>query len=367
VSRQSGAATHSNVSPGRQSVNYTLPFDATWEPDFWGRIRNTVVASTSEAQASAADLQNVRLSVEAELAFDYYQLRSLDSEKALLDTTITAYQQQLDLTRVRFQTGIASDEDVAQAETQLETTQAQATDLGIARAQLEHAIALLTGQPASTFSLPTTTSDEKPPAVPVGLPSQLLERRPDIAAAERRVAEANADIGVTKAAFFPSLVLGATGGFESTSIASWFTWPARFFSLGPTLSQTLFDKGRRKAANEVARAQYDATVATYRSTVLTSFQEVEDNLAALRILSHELDQQDEAVASAQRALTLSNERYKSGIDSYLNVITAQATLLSNQRTAVNLRTQQMTASVELIKALGGGWNASELPTPKQLK
>jgi len=355
VSRQSGAATHSNVSPGRQSVNYTLPFDATWEPDFWGRIRNTVVASTSEAQASAADLQNVRLSVEAELAFDYYQLRSLDSEKALLDTTIAAYQQQLDLTRVRFQTGIASDEDVAQAETQLETTQAQATDLGISRAQLEHAIALLTGQPASTFSLPPAPSDEKPPAVPVGLPSQLLERRPNTAPAVRRVAEANANIGVTKAAFFPSLVLGATGGLESTSIASWFTWPARFFSLGPTLSQTLFDKGRRKAATEVARAQYDATVANYRTTVLTSFQEVEDNLAALRILSHELDQQNEAVASAQRALTLSNERYKSGIDSYLNVITAQATLLNNQRTVVNLRTQQMTASVELIKALGGGW------------
>jgi NodT family efflux transporter outer membrane factor (OMF) lipoprotein len=366
VSRQSGAATHSNVSPGRQSVNYTLPFDATWEPDFWGRIRNTVVASASEAQASAADLQNVRLSVEAELAFDYYQLRSQDAEKALLDSSITAYQQQLELTRVRFQTGIASDEDVAQAETQLETTQAQATDLGIARAQLEHAIALLTGQPASTFSLPAAPSDSKPPAIPVGLPSQLLERRPDIAAAERRVAEANADIGVTKAAFFPSLVLGATGGFESTSIASWFTWPARFFSLGPTLSQTLFDKGRRKAATEVSRAQYDATVASYRNTVLTSFQEVEDNLAALRILSHELDQQNEAVASAQRVLTLSNERYKSGIDSYLNVITAQTTLLNNQRTMVNLRTQQMTASVELIKALGGGWNASELPTPKQL-
>jgi NodT family efflux transporter outer membrane factor (OMF) lipoprotein len=366
VSRQSGAATHSNVSPGRQSVNYTLPFDATWEPDFWGRIRNTVVASASEAQASAADLQNVRLSVEAELAFDYYQLRSQDAEKALLDSSITAYQQQLELTRVRFQTGIASDEDVAQAETQLETTQAQATDLGIARAQLEHAIALLTGQPASTFSLPAAPSDSKPPAIPVGLPSQLLERRPDIAAAERRVAEANADIGVTKAAFFPSLVLGATGGFESTSIASWFTWPARFFSLGPTLSQTLFDKGRRKAATEVSRAQYDATVASYRNTVLTSFQEVVDNLAALRILSHELDQQNEAVASAQRVLTLSNERYKSGIDSYLNVITAQTTLLNNQRTMVNLRTQQMTASVELIKALGGGWNASELPTPKQL-
>ena len=367
VSRQSGAATHSNVSPGRQSVNYTLPFDAAWEPDFWGRIRNTVVASASEAQASAADLQNVRLSVEAELAFDYYQLRSLDAEKRLLDTTIAAYQQQLDLTNVRFETGIASDEDVAQAETQLKTTQAQATDLGVARSQLEHAIAMLTGQPASNFSLPPTDLNEKPPAIPVGLPSQLLERRPDVAAAERRVAEANAEIGVTKAAFFPSLVLGATGGFESTSIASWFTWPARFFSLGPTLSQTLFDKGRRKAANEVARAQYEGTVANYRQTVLTSFQEVEDNLAALRILSRELDEQNDAVASAQRALSLATERYKSGIDSYLNVITAQATLLNNQRTAVNLEAQEMTASVELIKALGGGWNASELPTQKQLK
>lgn len=367
VSRQSGAATHSNVSPGRSAVNYTLPFDASWEPDFWGRIRNTVVASASEAQASAADLQNVRLSVEAELAFDYYQLRSLDAEKRLLDATIAAYQQQLDLTHVRFETGIASDEDVAQAETQLKTTQAQTTDLGVARSQLEHAIAMLTGQPASNFSLPPTDLNEKPPAVPVGLPSQLLERRPDIAAAERRVAEANAEIGVTKAAFFPSLVLSATGGFESTSIASWFTWPARFFSLGPTLSQTLFDKGRRKAANEVARAQYEGTVANYRQTVLTSFQEVEDNLAALRILSRELDEQNDAVASAQRALSLATERYKSGIDSYLNVITAQATLLNNQRTAVNLEAQQMTASVELIKALGGGWNASELPTQKQLK
>src|ERR1051325_8105117 len=222
-SRQSSAATHSNVSPGRQSVNYTLPFDASWEPDFWGRIRNTVVASASEAQASAADLQNVRLSVEAELAFDYYQLRALDAEERLLQTTIAAYQQQLELTRVRFQTGIVSDEDVAQAETQLKTTQAQATDLGVARAQFEHAIAVLTGQPASTFSLPIAPLNAEPPAVPIGLPSQLLERRPDVAAAERRVAEANAEIGVTKAAFYPSLTLGATGGFESTSIASWFT------------------------------------------------------------------------------------------------------------------------------------------------
>src|SRR5690349_8493030 len=362
VSRQSGAASHSNVSPGRSSVNYTLPFDATWEPDFWGRIRNTVIASASEAQASAADLQNVRLTVEAELAFDYYQLRALDAEQHLLETTIAAYQQQLDLTRVRFETGIASDEDVAQAETQLKTTQAQATDLGVARAQFEHAIAVLTGQPPASLSLPNAPLDAKPPAVPVGLPSQLLERRPDIAAAERRVAEANAQIGVTKAAFFPSLIFSATGGLESTSLASWFTWPARFFSLGPTLSQTLFDKGRRKATTEAAYAQYDATVANYRQTVLTAFQEVEDNLAALRILSRELEEQNAAVASAQRTLSLSTERYKSGIDSYLNVITAQATLLNNQRTAVTLQTEQMTASVELIKALGGGWDQSQLPT-----
>lgn len=214
LSRQSGAATHSNVSPGRQSVNYTFPVDATWEPDFWHRIRNNVIANASEAQATAADLQNVRLSVEAELAFDYYTLRSVDAERRLLDTTIVAFQQQLDLTRVRFQTGIASDEDVAQAETQLATTQAQATDLGIERAQLEHAIAILIGQAPATFSIPVAPLDAQPPAVPIGLPSQLLERRPDVAAAERRVAEANADIGVAKAAFYPSLTLGATGGFE---------------------------------------------------------------------------------------------------------------------------------------------------------
>jgi NodT family efflux transporter outer membrane factor (OMF) lipoprotein len=366
LSRQSGAASPSNVSPGRQSTIYTLPFDASWEPDFWGRIRNTVIASASEAQATAADLQNVRLSVEAELAFDYYQLRSVDAEKRLLDSTIVAFQQQLDLTRVRQQTGIASDEDVAQAETQLETTQAQATDLGVQRAQLEHAIAVLTGQPPASFSLPITPLDSQSPLVPVGLPSQLLERRPDIAAAERRVAEANANIGVTKAAFYPSLTLGASAGFESASITSWFTWPARFFSLGPTLTQTLFDKGRRAAATENARAQYDGTVANYRLTVLTAFQEVEDNLAALRILSRELEQQNSAVASAQRTLSLSMDRYKSGIDSYLNVITAQTTLLNNQRTAVNLEMQQMTASVQLIKALGGGWNESEIPSQKQL-
>ena len=365
-SQQSAATSESNFAGGRKFTIYSLPFDASWEPDLWGRIRNTVKASSSEAQATAADLQNVRLSVQAELAFDYYQLRSLDAEKELLDSTVVVFQQQLDLTRVRFQTGISSDEDVALAETQLETTQAQATDVGIARAQLEHAIALLTGQPASTFAVDVAPLKAEPPPIPLGLPSQLLERRPDIAAAERRAAEANAQIGVAKAAFYPSLTLGGSAGFESTAIASWFTWPARFFSLGPTLSQTLFDKGRRAAVTEQARAEYDGTVANYRLTVLTAFQEVEDNLSALRILSRELEQQNTAVASAQRTLSLSTERYKSGIDSYLNVITAQTTLLTNQRTAVNLQMQQMTASVQLIKALGGGWNASQLPSQKEL-
>ena len=366
VSRQSSRAAPSGVSTGRVTTDYTLPFDASWEPDLWGRIRNTVSADASEAQATAADLENVRLSVEAELAFDYYEVRSLDVQKQLLDSTVKAYQQALDLTRVRFQTGIASDEDVAQAETQLETTQAQATDLDIQRAQLEHAIALLAGQPASTFSLTVAPLKAEPPPIPIGLPSQLLERRPDIAASERRVAEANARIGVTKAAFFPALTLSGAAGFASSSIASWLTWPARFFSVDPTLAQTLFDKGRRAAATEQARAQYDGTVANYRQTVLTGFQEVEDNLAALRILSREVEQQDAAVKSSERTLSLANDRYKSGIDSYLNVITAQTTLLANQRTAVNLRMQQMTASVELIKALGGGWNASQLPTPKEI-
>jgi len=325
-----------------------------------------VSASASEAQATAADLENVRLSVEAELAFDYFQLRALDAERQLLDSSTVEFQQALDLTNVRLQTGISSEEDVSQAETQLETTQAQATDLGVQRAQLEHAIALLTGQPASTFSLPTEGLKAEPPAVPFGLPSQLLERRPDIAASERRVAEANAEIGVAKAAFYPSLTLNAAAGLESSSIVSWFSWPARFFSLGPTLSQTLFDKGRRKAVTEQSLAAYDSNVAGYRQSVLTAFQEVEDNLAALRILSREREQQEAAIKSSERTVELANDRYKAGIDSYLNVITAQTTLLTNQRTEVNLQMEQMTASVELIKALGGGWNSSQLPTPKQL-
>lgn len=365
-SRQSSRVTQLSGGSARAVTDYALPFDASWEPDLWGRIRNTVSASASQAQAVAADLENVRLSVQAELAFDYYQLRALDSQRQLLDSTVAAFQQALELTQVRYQTGIASDEDVAQAETQLKTTQAQATDLGIVRAQLEHAIAVLTGQPPATLSISMEPLKAIAPVIPPGLPSQLLERRPDIAAAERRVAEANAQIGVTKAAFFPALTLSGSAGFESTSFLNWFTLPARFWSVGPALAQTLFDKGNRKAVTEQALAIYDGTAASYRQTVLAAFQEVEDNLAALRILARELEQQNDAVASAQRTLSLSTERYKAGIDSYLNVITAQTTLLTNQRTVVTLQMQQMTASVQLVKALGGGWNVSQLPTPKEL-
>jgi NodT family efflux transporter outer membrane factor (OMF) lipoprotein len=351
--------TATRMSPPTTN-QFTLPFDASWEADLWGRIRNSMKASADEAQATAADLENTRLLIHAEVATDYFALRAQDSQKQILDETVIAFRKALDLTKVRHQGGIASDEDVAQAETQLEMTIAQDTDLGILRAQLEHAIAALVGRPASSFSIPTGPLRPKPPAVPLGLPSQLLERRPDIAAAERRVAEANAQIGVAKAAFFPTLTLSGEAGFASTAIGSLLSLPSRIWQFGASLAQTLFDGGKRQAAVEQAMASYDGTVASYRQAVLTAFQEVEDELASLRILSQERGQQDAAVASAQTALARAEDRYKFGVDSYLNVISAQSTLLSNQRTAMNIRLQQMTASVLLIKALGGGWEASRL-------
>lgn len=353
-------------SSGRTFASFVLPFDATWTPDLWGRVRNTVKANVSNAQVSAADLENTKLTAQAELAVDYYELRGQDSLKELLDSTVVVFQQSLDLTKVLFETGIDSDEAVAQAETQLNTTRVQATNLGIARAQFEHAIALLVGQPASTFSIPVAPLKVSPPAIPFGVPSQLLERRPDIAAAERQMAQANAQIGVARAAYYPTVTLSASGGLESTSISQWFTWPSRFWSIGPTASQTLFDAGLRRATVEQFRAQYDASVANYRQDILVAFQQVEDNLAALRILSEAIQQQGEAVKSAQRVVTLATDRYRLGIDPYLNVIVAQASLLSNQQTDVSLRVQQITASVQLMEALGGGWDASRLPTPQQI-
>jgi NodT family efflux transporter outer membrane factor (OMF) lipoprotein len=362
-----GGKAGGSTSPAATTfTEYTLPFDVTWQPDLFGRIRNAVKSAAYGAQASAADLENTRLTVQADVAVDYFQLRGQDALKQLLDSTVVAYQQSLDYTKAQYETGIGTDEAVAEAETQLESTQAQDVALGIQRAQFEHAIAMLTGQPASTFSIPVEPLSSRPPAIPIGVPSQLLERRPDIAEAERLMAQANAQIGIARAAYFPTVLLSAAAGFESTSIASWFTWPSRFFSIGPAAAETIFDAGLRRATMEQFRAQYDETVATYRQTVLTAFQQVEDNLASLRILSVEIQHQDTAVRSAERSLAIAQDRYKLGIDPYLNVLTAQTALLSNQQTAVNLRTQQMTASGGLIEALGGGWNASQLPLPEQL-
>jgi len=356
----------SGTSSSSSFTNYSLPFDASWVPDLWGRVRNNIRSNVYNAQASAADLENVRLTVHSEVASDYFQLRGQDALKELLDSTVTAYQESLRLTRVLYETGIDSDEAVAQAQTQLETTEAQDTNIGIARSQFEHAIATLVGQPASTFSIPVEPLKTPPPPIPLGLPSQLLERRPDIASSERLVAQANAQIGIAKAAYYPTVTLSAAAGLQSSSFADWFTWPSRFWSIGAAAAETIFDAGLRRATVQQFEATYDQTVATYRQTVLTAFQQVEDSLSSLRILSQEIHQQDSAVNSAQRNLNIATDRYKLGIDPYLNVITAQTTLLTNKQTAVNLHIQQMSSSVQLVEALGGGWDRSQLPSPAQL-
>jgi NodT family efflux transporter outer membrane factor (OMF) lipoprotein len=357
-----GTGSSANLS----FTEYNLPFDASWQPDLFGKIRNSVRSQVYGAQASAADLENTRLTVQSELAIDYFSLRSQDALQELLDSTVIYYQESLKLTQALYETGIDSDEAVAQAETQLETTQAQATGVGLTRAQFEHAIAVLVGRPASDFSIPVEPLKARPPAIPFGLPSQLLERRPDIAASERLMAQANAQIGIATAAYYPTVTLSAMLGLESTSAATWFTWPSRFWSVGPALAETLFDAGLRHATVQQFRGAYDQTVANYRLAVLTGFQQVEDGLSALRILSLEIQQQDTAVRSAERNLKVATDRYKLGIDPYLNVITAQTLLLGAKETAVNLRNQQITASVQLIEALGGGWGKSQLPSGRQL-
>ena len=356
-------STRGNVGPGTDLV---LPFDVSWEVDLWGRVRRTVESSQAAAQASAADVETVRLSLQAELATDYLELRGLDAQSKLLDATIVAYQQALDLTTQLFKGGAASEADVVQAQAQLKSTQAQAIDIGVQRAQLEHAIAVLTGQPPANLSIPPSPLTATPPPVPVGMPSELLERRPDVAGAERRVAAANAQIGVAQAAFYPSLVLSATGGLEASSLASWFSFPSRYWALGPSVSETLFDGGLRTGQSAQARAAYDGVVASYRQTVLTGFQEVEDNLAALRILEQEAAVQNDAVKAAQRSVALTTDQYKVGIVSYLNVVTAQTFALADERSAVDIATRRMTSSVLLVKALGGGWNASQLPSNTDL-
>jgi NodT family efflux transporter outer membrane factor (OMF) lipoprotein len=365
--RTSSTITSSpSFAPGARA-DYTLPVDFSYQADIWGSIRRSVAASYANAQVSAADLENARLTYQAELAEFYFELHGQDGDEDLLERTLKAYQDYLQLTQDRYKVGVASGADVAQAETQLDTTRTQLIDLEVQRTQFEHAIAILIGKPPAGVSLPRVVLKTPPPPIPVGLPSTLLERRPDIAADERLVAAANEQIGIAKAAFFPTLVLSASGGFESASLGNWFTWPSRFWSLGPQLAETLFEGGKRSAQLDQQRAAYDATVAAYRQTVLTAFQQVEDNLAALRILEQEAAAADKAVRAAEDSLAISTAQYKAGTADYLQVITAQTAALQNERTAVDILTRRLTASVLLIEGLGGGWNTSQLPTDGALR
>jgi len=365
--------TYSRISQNRaisssfSPVNYndlTLPVSVSWEPDFFGRVRHTVESALANAQASAGDLENLSLALHANLAVDYFQLRTFDAEEQLLKDSVVAFERALELTQNRYQGGVASGVDVAQAQTELETTRAQAIDVQVARAQFEHAIAVLVGEPASTFSLPYAPRNVPPPAIPPGLPSDLLERRPDIAAAERRMAAENAQIGIARANYFPSITLSATGGFESSTITNWLSGPSGFASAGVSALITAFDVGRRRAISEQATAAYNQSVANYREAILVSFQEVEDNLSSLRILESEAQTQNAAVTAAQHSLDLSTNRYKGGVVNYLEVITAQNTALTNERAAIDILRRRLTASVQLIQALGGGWNVSNLPSAK---
>jgi NodT family efflux transporter outer membrane factor (OMF) lipoprotein len=359
--RVSANAPRSGILRGTTYNDFVLPFDFSYQADVWGRVRKNVESYREQAQASAADLAAVNLTLHADLAVDYFQARSLDAEEQLLNTTVKQYEQALELTQSRFQGGIASEVEVEQAKTILQTTRAEAIDVGVARAQYEHAVATLIGKPPAEFSLPPLPLTAPPPHVPISVPSELLERRPDIAAAERLVASANAQIGVAKSAYYPLVNLGASGGFESSAITTLLNGPAGLWSIGLSAVGTVFDVGRRRSLNDQARAAYDSQVANYRQSVLNGFQQVEDNLAAVRILENEANVQDEAVAAAQRSLDLSITRYKGGVTSYLEVITAQNAALADEVTAVNILGRRMASTVLLIQALGGGWDRSSLP------
>lgn len=360
----SGQSAASSSAANLNSNSFSLPFDVSWEPDVWGRIRNTVREYANAAQASAADLANERLSEQANLAQYYFELRGQDGLIELYQQTIVAYQKNLDLARIRSKTGVDTEQSVAQAELNLKSAVAAATNLRIARAQYEHAIALLIGEPASSFSMPTHPLTTKVPAIPIGVPSQILQRRPDIASAERKMAEANALIGVQTAAYYPSFSISGNLGLQSSKIGSLFNWPSRYFSVGPSASQTLFDGGLRRGLLNQYKAQYEADEAAYRQAVLTAFQQVEDYLASDRWLDEQRVQQQEAISAARRYYDLADIRYKTGVDTYLNVFIAETSLLSDQQTAITLHVQEMTSSVQLIEALGGGWDTTQLPTEK---
>jgi NodT family efflux transporter outer membrane factor (OMF) lipoprotein len=354
------------ANPGHETALWSLPLDVSWTPDFFGKIRNEVREAQFGAQVSAADLENERLLEQATLAEDFYELRGQDALQKILNDTVEADQKALDLNQTLYDTGVGNYISVVEARTTLTTVQSEALNLGVARAQYEHAIAMLVGKPATDFSIPVKPLLITPPPVPVGVPSQLLERRPDIAGAERTLAEANATIGIGYGAFFPTVTLSASGGFQASSLTHWFDWPSRFWSIGPTLAQTLYNGGLYRAELQQYTATYNADIATYRQTVLTAFQQVEDYLAATRILSQQILKQQEAVNASQEYLTLETGRYQTGVDPYLDVTVAQTTLLSNQQSLATLQVQEATAAIELIQALGGGWDVSQLPTPAQV-
>ena len=345
--------------------NFSFPFDASYTVDLWHRVRNTVAANAYSAQASAADIASSRIS-QAEVAQDYFEVRALNAQRKIYEDTVANYRHELKLVQTLCSAGIDSDEEVSQAQTQLDSATAQLTDVGVSRANFEHALAVLTGQRPSGFSLPVAPFDPKPPEVPLALPSVLLERRPDVASAERRIAAANAQSAVGRAAYYPNLALNASAGLQTSHFTQWFTWSSRFWSLGPTLSQTLFEVGGLRGVTEQAQANYDAAVASYRCTVRSAFQAVEDNLSTLRILSQEVIEEQTAVNSAGRYVRLSQSRFRAGVDSYLNVITAQNALLTNRQTELQIQLRQMTASVSLVMALGGGWDPAQIPSYKQL-
>ena len=362
ATRQRGSEHRTFYFPSLNEYNdFSLPLNVSWEPDVWGRIRHTVEAARASAQASAADVESVRLSMEAELALDYFEMRGLDHEKKILDDTVEAYRHSKKLTVERYRVGLNSALDVAQAETQLQTALAEDQDVGVARAQFEHGIAVLIGVAPAMLSIPSQVVPTTPLVVPAGLPSQLLERRPDIASTEREMDAANAQVGIARSAYYPTFMISGLGGVESSRPGNWFTGPSTFWAMGVSGFLPLVDWGQRHALNTEAQANYNATVATYRQTVLGAYQEVEDNLAALRILQTEEATQQQAVVSAQHEEEIALSRYRSGLADYLTVITAQSIDLSNQLTAARIRTRRMSASVLLIKALGGGWNVSQLP------
>jgi NodT family efflux transporter outer membrane factor (OMF) lipoprotein len=361
-----GNTTGTTATPQLQSTLYTLPLEASWEPDLWGKVRNTVRSAQYAAQVSAADLENERLTEQASLAEYFFQIRGQDELQKIYDDTVAADQKAYDLTRALYEAGIDDQISVVEAETTLQSAQAGATNVGIARAQYEHAIAVLIGKAATSFSIPVRPMTTAPPPIPVGVPSELLERRPDVAAAERTMAEANAQIGIAYAAYYPNLTLTGQFGFESSAFSQWLSWPSRFWSIGASIPETIFDAGLRRATVQQNVATYNADLAGYRQTVLSAFQQVEDALAEVRILSKEIQQEQQAVNSAGTYLKLEQARYETGVDPYVDVLIAQTTVLADQQTLNALQIQQMTSAVSLVEALGGGWARSQLPDTRQV-